>query len=120
VVESGSVSASEVLREQEVLSRAALAAIENQREVRNTSQHIYAELSVSELRSAVLGQLETTPRAIQGIVAWVELLENESRGEHLESFLAHHCSIRNRGLTKSQGLGYGGAVWSPARRLART
>ena len=52
------------------------AAIEQQRKVRNTSQHIYVELSMSELRTAVLGQLDTTPAAIQSVAGWVESLES--------------------------------------------
>jgi uncharacterized protein YutE (UPF0331/DUF86 family) len=55
-----------------VISQNALMAIEKQREVRNTSQHIYVELSMSELRTVVLDQLETTPGTIQRIAAWVE------------------------------------------------
>jgi uncharacterized protein YutE (UPF0331/DUF86 family) len=65
----------EFLREQEVISRTDLAAIQEQREVRNTSQHIYVELSMSALRSAVLQQIETTPRLIRDVVKWVETTE---------------------------------------------
>lgn len=61
-----------------VISHDALAAIRKQREVRNTSQHIYFELSMPELRTAALRQLETTPQAIQGIAAWVDSLEQPS------------------------------------------
>ena len=50
-------------------------AIEKQREVRNTSQHIYVRLSMSELRTVVLSQLEATPGTIQSIAAWIESLE---------------------------------------------
>ncbi len=67
--------APELLVNAGVISHGALVAIEKQREVRNTSQHLYVELSMSELRTAVLGQLETTPRAIQSIAAWVESFE---------------------------------------------
>lgn len=58
-----------------VISHDVLGAIEKQRNVRNTSQHVYVELSMSELRHVVLGQLKTTPRAVRSIVAWVESLE---------------------------------------------
>lgn len=57
------------------ISRDAVAAMEEQRDVRNTSQHIYVRLSMSELRTVVLDQLETTPGTIQSIAAWVESLE---------------------------------------------
>jgi uncharacterized protein YutE (UPF0331/DUF86 family) len=70
-----STPALELLVDAGVISHDALAEIEKQREVRNTSQHIYVELSMPELRTAALGQLETTPRAIQGIAAWVDSLE---------------------------------------------
>ncbi|HEX3391068.1 MAG TPA: hypothetical protein VHS55_00735 [Solirubrobacteraceae bacterium] len=74
-VEDADVSPLEVLRERGVLSRETEAALVSQRDVRNTSQHIYVELSVSELRSAVLEQLETTPRTIRDVTVWVESLE---------------------------------------------
>jgi uncharacterized protein YutE (UPF0331/DUF86 family) len=74
-IDDESTPAPELLVNAEVISHDALAAIEKQREVRNTSQHIYVRLSMSELRTAVLGQLGTTPRAIQSIVVWVESLE---------------------------------------------
>jgi uncharacterized protein YutE (UPF0331/DUF86 family) len=67
--------AMELLVDAGVISRDVVAAIQKQRAVRNTSQHIYVELSMLELRTAVLGQLESTPRAIQSIAAWVESLE---------------------------------------------
>jgi uncharacterized protein YutE (UPF0331/DUF86 family) len=73
--EGGKASPIEVLGDAGVVSQGARAAIEFQRDVRNTSQHIYVELSVSALRNAVLQQLEMTPRAIRSIVAWVESLE---------------------------------------------
>lgn len=58
-----------------VISHDAVAALKKQREIRNTSQHIYVQLSMSELRKAVLGQVEMTPGAIRSIAAWVESLE---------------------------------------------
>lgn len=73
--EDKSASPVEVLRDSGVISHDAQVAIEEQRDVRNTSQHVYVELSMSALRSAVLRQLETTPAAIQDIAAWVESLE---------------------------------------------
>lgn len=65
----------ELLANAGVISSDALAAIRKQREVRNTSQHIYVQLSMSELRTVVLGQLEMTPGAIRSIAAWVESLD---------------------------------------------
>lgn len=58
-----------------VISRDAIEAIEKQREVRNTSQHVYVQLSMSELRTAVLGQLAITPVAVQSIAGWVDSME---------------------------------------------
>ena len=65
----------EVLRKQEVLSSDDLAAIESQREVRNTSQHIYVALSMATLRGAVQRQLKTTPGLIGCVAQWVETVE---------------------------------------------
>jgi hypothetical protein len=62
----------EVLRETGVISQEAQQALEVQREVRNTSQHVYVELSMSALREAVQQQMGTTPRAIRSIAVWVE------------------------------------------------
>lgn len=61
-----------------VISRDAVAAIEKQREVRNTSQHIYVQLSMSVLRLAVLQQIETTPSTIRNMAAWVASFEPSS------------------------------------------
>jgi hypothetical protein len=58
-----------------VISSDDLMAIEKQREVRNRSQHVYVELSMSVLRTTVLEQLKMTPRVILSVVAWVESLE---------------------------------------------
>jgi uncharacterized protein YutE (UPF0331/DUF86 family) len=74
-IEEANVPALEVLQDKQVISQAAQTAIENQRQVRNTSQHVYVELSMSALRSAVLQQIETTPSAIRSVAAWVESLE---------------------------------------------
>jgi uncharacterized protein YutE (UPF0331/DUF86 family) len=57
-----------------VISQDARAAIEAQRELRNTSQHVYVELSIAALRDAVLRQLEVTPRTIRNIATWVDSL----------------------------------------------
>jgi hypothetical protein len=74
-IEDESTPAPELLVGAGVLSRDELTAIEKQRDVRNTSQHVYVELSMSDLRSAVLDQLKTTPGAIQSIATWVGSLE---------------------------------------------
>jgi uncharacterized protein YutE (UPF0331/DUF86 family) len=70
-IDEEKTSALELLVNAGVISHDDLQAVDKQREVRNKSQHIYVELSMSELRNAVLLQLETTPRAIQGIARWV-------------------------------------------------
>jgi uncharacterized protein YutE (UPF0331/DUF86 family) len=77
-IDDESTLAPEFLVNAGVISSDALEAIGKQREVRNTSQHIYVQLSIPELRSAVLDQLKTTPGAIQSIAAWVESLEPAS------------------------------------------
>lgn len=73
-------SAPDLLVNVGVISHDVLKAIEKQREVRNTSQHIYVELSMPELRVAVLSQLRTAPSAIRSIAAWVESLETTAEG----------------------------------------
>lgn len=65
----------EVLGDLGVITHEARAVLEQQRKVRNTSQHIYVELSMSELRVAALGQLRTTPVTIQRVAGWVGSLE---------------------------------------------
>jgi uncharacterized protein YutE (UPF0331/DUF86 family) len=62
----------ETLRELQIISQPAYAALNAQREVRNSSQHVYVELTVSALREAVELQLESTPRVIRSITAWVD------------------------------------------------
>ncbi len=64
----------ETLRELRILTRSAEEALDVQREVRNSSQHVYVELTVSSLREAVERQLESSPRIIHGITAWVDSL----------------------------------------------
>ncbi len=68
----------ELLANAGVISRDALAAIGKQRDVRNTSQHIYVRLSMAVLRGAVLQQIETTPSTIRNVAVWVESLESAS------------------------------------------
>jgi uncharacterized protein YutE (UPF0331/DUF86 family) len=81
-------SAVEVLRDAGVISHDAQEALEVQREVRNTSQHVYVELSMSVLRDAVQQQLEMTPRAIRNIAVWVESLEQASEPMDHDGVLA--------------------------------
>jgi uncharacterized protein YutE (UPF0331/DUF86 family) len=64
----------EALRELQILSQSAQDALAVQREVRNASQHVYVELSVVALREAVTQQLQSTPRVIRSITAWVDTL----------------------------------------------
>lgn len=71
-------SASKLLLDGGVLSRDDLEALEKQREVRNTSQHIYLRLSMAALRTAVLDQLERTPAMVERIAGWVASLESAS------------------------------------------
>ena len=65
-------SSIEALRELQLVSQPAYAALNVQREVRNSSQHVYVELTVSALREAVKLQLECTPPIIRNITAWVD------------------------------------------------
>jgi predicted nucleotidyltransferase/uncharacterized protein YutE (UPF0331/DUF86 family) len=62
----------EALHELQILSQPACDALDAQREVRNSSQHVYVELAVSTLRGAVEQQLESTPRVIRSITSWVD------------------------------------------------
>jgi uncharacterized protein YutE (UPF0331/DUF86 family) len=62
----------DTLSQLKILSTGAAEALRVQREVRNASQHVYVELSLSSLREAVRLQLESAPRLIQGIVGWVD------------------------------------------------
>jgi hypothetical protein len=64
----------EALCELQILSQHARDALEIQREVRNSSQHVYVELTVPDLREAVTQQLDITPRTIRSITAWVDSL----------------------------------------------
>jgi uncharacterized protein YutE (UPF0331/DUF86 family) len=75
-IDEEKTSALELLVNARVISHDDLQAVEKQREVRNKSQHTYVELSMSELRNAVLLQLYTTPRTIQGIARWVATFED--------------------------------------------
>jgi uncharacterized protein YutE (UPF0331/DUF86 family) len=67
-------SSVEVLRELRVVSQTAKDALDVQREVRNLSQHVYVELTVSALRDAVTQQMDSTPRMIRDITSWVDAL----------------------------------------------
>jgi hypothetical protein len=53
-------------------------ALDIQREVRNSSQHVYVELTVSALRDAVKQQMDSTPRIIRSITSWVDMLTHEA------------------------------------------
>jgi hypothetical protein len=66
------LSAIETLSELQIVSQPARAALDIQRAVRNSSQHVYVELAVSSLRDAVRQQLDSTPRLIRRITAWVD------------------------------------------------
>jgi hypothetical protein len=65
-------SSIEALREQQIVSQHGHNALAVQREVRNASQHVYVELTVSDLREAVMQQLQSTPPIIRSITAWVD------------------------------------------------
>jgi hypothetical protein len=71
----------EALRELDVLSASAEESLAVQREVRNSSQHVYVELTVSSLRRAVMLQIETSARMIHGVTTWVDLLDPAQNGE---------------------------------------
>lgn len=62
----------DVLRELQIISQPALDSLNVQREVRNMSQHVYVELAVPDLRDAVMRQIESTPRVIASITAWID------------------------------------------------
>jgi len=68
------LSSVEALRELQILSKPTQDSLDVQREVRNSSQHVYVELTVSDLREAVKQQLDTTPRIIRDITSWVDTL----------------------------------------------
>lgn len=65
-------SSVETLSELRIISKPAQDSLDVQREVRNLSQHVYVELAVSDLRDAVMQQLESTPRMIGNITSWVD------------------------------------------------
>jgi uncharacterized protein YutE (UPF0331/DUF86 family) len=66
------LSAIEALHRSQILSQPARDALDVQREVRNSSQHVYVELTVSVLREAVKQQLQSTPRVVRSITSWVD------------------------------------------------
>lgn len=59
------------------MTAVAEEALEAQRRVRNSSQHVYVELSVSNVREAVKRQLDTTPAVVRSIIAWVDSLDKD-------------------------------------------
>ena len=69
------LSSIDALQELQIVSLASREALDVQREVRNSSQHVYVELTVPVLREAVEQQLESTPpcdhehRVVGGFVA---------------------------------------------------
>lgn len=64
-----------ILHKAGVVSRQAEESLEAQRRVRNSSQHVYVELSVSNVRQAVKRQLDTTPAVVRSIAAWIDSLD---------------------------------------------
>lgn len=72
--EDEKLSPIDALRELRIVSQDAQDALDVQREVRNASQHVYVELTVSALREAVKQQLDSTPRVIRSITVWVDSL----------------------------------------------
>ena len=68
----------EVLRELRIISQSAQDSLDVQREVRNLSQHVYVELTVSDLRDAVMQQIGSTPRMIGNVTSWVDGLTKEA------------------------------------------
>jgi hypothetical protein len=73
-IEDRALPGLQVLSEQKVISREARAAIEDQRRVRNTSQHLYVELSLTAFRSAVRQQIDMTPGVISSVAAWTAIV----------------------------------------------
>ena len=71
-------SSVEVLRELHLISQPARDSLDVQREVRNLSQHVYVELTVSALRDAVRQQVDSTPRIVRSITSWVDGLTEEA------------------------------------------
>ena len=67
-----------MLRKLQILSQPAQDSLDVQREVRNSSQHVYVELTVSALREAVKQQLDSTPRIIRDITSWVDTLTDSA------------------------------------------
>lgn len=80
-IDDQTTPAPELLVDAGIITRDALEAIEKQRQVRNTSQHIYVQLSMARLREAVLGQMAMAPAMIGGIAGWVDSLEHPTEGD---------------------------------------
>lgn len=68
-----------ILHKAGVISRQAEESLEAQRRVRNSSQHVYVELSVTNVRQAVKLQLDTTPAILHSIASWIDSLSSKSR-----------------------------------------
>lgn len=68
------------LRKLQIISQPAQDALDVQREVRNSSQHVYVELTVSALRDAVERQLHSTPRVVTNITSWVDAVTEMADG----------------------------------------
>lgn len=73
-------SSVETLGELQIISKPARDSLDVQAEVRNLSQHVYVELTVSDLRDAVMQQLDSTPRMIGNITSWVNGLDEAVDG----------------------------------------
>ncbi|MHB1468712.1 MAG: hypothetical protein ACYCX7_06120, partial [Solirubrobacteraceae bacterium] len=63
-------------------------ALAVQREVRNASQHVYVDLTMQVLRDAVAVQLNSTPRVVGSVTAWIDSLDLPEE----ESSAGHRCS----------------------------
>ena len=68
------MSSVEALRKLQIIPQPAQDSLDVQREVRNSSQHVYVELTVSALRDAVKQQVDSTPRIIRNIASWIDTL----------------------------------------------
>jgi hypothetical protein len=77
----GEQSPIDALRSAGVLSRPDQEALALQRTVRNESQHIYVELTMSSLREAVRAQMHATPRIVAAITAWVDSLDSRAKSD---------------------------------------
>ena len=85
-VDSG-LSPIDALHELQILSHPAREALDAQREVRNSSQHVYVELTVAALREAVKQQLNSTPSVVTSIVSWVDSWPRQRQSKHFRGWL---------------------------------